>query len=40
MLIKNMLFGYHDTQCLYVVTSLNIANYLQDSGSSRNLELR
>ncbi len=34
MLIKNMLFGYHDTQCLYVVTNLNIADYLQDAPKS------
>jgi SAM-dependent methyltransferase len=34
MLIKKMLFGYHDTQCLYIVTSLNIADYLQDAPKS------
>ncbi len=30
MLIKEMLFGYYDTQCIYIIAELNIANYLQD----------
>lgn len=29
MLIKKILFGYYETQCLYVITKLKIADYLQ-----------
>lgn len=34
MLIKDMLFGYHDTQCLYVALILNISDYLKDAPKS------
>ena len=34
MLIKKMLFTYLDTQCLYVVTNLNIADHLKDAPKS------
>ena len=38
MLIKNMLFGYYETQCLHAITKLNIADHLQD-GSKPIVEL-
>src|SRR5947208_1068581 len=28
MLIKDILFGYYDTQCLYAIAKLNIADHL------------
>lgn len=36
MLIKELLFGYYDTQCLFTVTKLNIADYLKDGEKSIN----
>ena len=30
MLIKEMLFGYYNTQCIYVISELKIADYLQN----------
>lgn len=38
MKLKNMLFGYYETQCLYTVSKLNIADHLQ-SGQKLIAEL-
>jgi hypothetical protein len=35
MLVKEIMFGYYNTQCLYVVAELNIADYLQ--GEPKNI---